>query len=427
MVAVLFGCNKNDDAVVAPIEEEREVEFTVLDEQDLSSADLFEAATSSLKGIEGVNLGELSQAYNEAVGQFELAENKTMSLPLFYRVSRITYVTTDAANQNVTVSALVIYPLLRKITKVMLINHGTHMGAAMVPTYMTSVEAIVAASGSLCILPDYIGVGASSSHPDLYLNAEVHGRTSTDALFALLSFAKQNRLNLDKKYDTYILGYSQGGSVSLATLRTIQTLPASQQAQLRLKKVICGDGPYDLRATFESFVADEQAGKAMGLGSVIPLVINSMFNSYPTEMASYNYTDFFTPWALSTGVPQAVRNNEETISEMIIQFNNKNLSDILNMTYLQNNPEAYNTLLAMMDRQNLCTGWQPRYPLQFFHCNPDGVVSYQNFVNAYAGLNNSYVLTPETPSSAVMNGAPLLEHVYGMTIMLAHVLSGRYY
>lgn len=423
--ASLVGCNKNEP--VASVDEERVVEFTVLEESDVSSTDFFETVTSPLKTVEGIDLGELHQAYNTAVGGMEIADNKTMTLPLFYRIARITYVTKDAANQDVTVSALVIYPLLRKIDKVMLVNHGTHMGVAMVPTYMTSVEAIVAASGALCILPDYIGVGASSDHPDLYLNAEVHGRTSTDALFALLSFAKQKKVNLDKKFDTYILGYSQGGSVSLATLRTIQSLPASQQAQLRIKKVICGDGPYDLRCTFESFVADEQAGKVMGLGSVIPLVINSMFNSYPDEMAQFNYEDFFTPWALSTGVPQAVQTNDENVLDMMIRLNDAKLSDILNMDYVENNPDAYNTLLAMMDRQNLCSGWQPRYPLQFFHCNPDGIVSYNNFVNAYAGLQNSYVLTPDTPSSSIMGGNPLLEHVYGMTVMMTNVLLGKYY
>ncbi|MCQ2344908.1 MAG: alpha/beta hydrolase [Paludibacteraceae bacterium] len=426
IVAGFVGCNKNE-LPIAPVDEERMVDFSVIEESDVSSTDFYNAVMSPLKTVEGVDLSELQRAYDATAGRQMVADNNTLCLPLFYRIARITYVTKDAANQDVTVSAQVIYPLLRKINKVMLVNHGTHMGIAMVPTYMTSVEAIVAASGALCILPDYIGVGASSSHPDLYLNAEVHGRTSTDALFALLAFAKQKNVNLDKKFDTYILGYSQGGSVSLATLRTIQSLPASQQAQLRIKKVICGDGPYDLRCTFESFVADEQAGKTMGLGSVVPLVINSMFNSYPDEMGQYNYEDFFTPWALSTGVPQAVRNNDETICDMMIRLNDAKLSDILNMDYVENNPEAYNTLLSMMDRQNLCNGWQPRYPLQFFHCNPDGIVSYNNFVNAYTGLRNSYVLTPDTPSSSIVGGNPLLQHIYGMTVMLSNVLLGKYY
>jgi len=112
---------------------------------------------------------------------------------------------------------------------------------------------------------------------------------------------------------------------------------------------------------------------------------------------------------------------------MIAQFNGVTLSTILNMTYLQNNPLAYTTLMTMLDRQNLCSGWTPQYPLQFFHCNPDGIVSYQNFVNAYAGLNNRYVLTPDTPSSAIVNGSSMGEHLYGFVVMTANVLAGKYY
>jgi len=426
MMIMSIACTKNDVEPMS-VENEREVDFSVLEESEVSSGDLFEASVNSLKVIDGLDLSSLGDAYGMAESEQVAVDTKALNLPLFYKVARITYVTKDQANKDVTASGLVIYPLLRKISKVMLVNHGTHIGATMVPTYMTSVEAVVAASGALCILPDYIGVGSSADHPDLYLNAEVHGRTSTDALFALLSFAKKNKLNLVKNFDTYILGYSQGGSVSLATLRTIQSLTSAQQAQLRVKKVICGDGPYDLRCTFNSFTADEKAGKTMGLGSVIPLVINSMYNSYPDVMGAWKYESFFTDKALSTGVPQAVRRNDENISDMMLKFKDAMLSDILNMDFINANPDAYETLLAMMDRQNLCTGWSPRYPLQFFHCNPDGIVSYDNFVNAYAGLKNSYVLTPDTPSSSSMGGNSLLEHIYGMTVMMANLLSGKYY
>jgi len=80
-----------------------------------------------------------------------------------------------------------------------------------------------------------------------------------------------------------------------------------------------------------------------------------------------------------------------------------------------------------MDRQNLCKGWQPVYPLQFFHCNPDGIVSYDNFVNAYKGLKNNYVLQPDTPSADSISDYPLVQHIYGMTLMLSNVLNGKYY
>lgn len=165
----------------------------------------------------------------------------------------------------------------------------------------------------------------------------------------------------------------------------------------------------------------------MGLGAVVPFVINSMFNSYPDEMAQYNYEDFFTDWALSTGIPQAIRSNSETVSDVRGDLQNHFVSDILNMDYMQNNPVAFNKLLELMDRQNLCTGWKPQYPLQFFHCNPDGTVSYQNFVNAYAGLQNNYVLTPDIVSSSIMNGVSTMEHTYGFVVMFANVLAGKYY
>lgn len=72
----------------------------------------------------------------------------------------------------------------------------------------------------------------------------------------------------------------------------------------------------------------------MGLGAVIPLVINSMFNSYPSEVADMNYEDFFTPWALSTGVPQHIRANREGlnnehVSTRVVPLNEKLIGDAL--------------------------------------------------------------------------------------------------
>jgi len=428
MLLFVMSCNKKEDIASQAQTEDTNIEYSVIEENEISSADLLKSASKSLADAPGqIDFDILRETYNKAVQNLEPVDTRSGLSPLLYKTVRITYTTKDEKDKDIKVSALIVYPLLRKMDKVMLINHGTHMGIAMVPTYYTSVEAILAASGALCILPDYIGTGESSSHKDLYLNAKVHGTTSKDALLTLLAYAKDKKLLLNKRFDTYVLGYSQGGSVSLATLREIQTLSKKTQEEIRLKKIICGDGPYDLRCTFESFIKDEQNGKPMGLGSVVPCVINSMFNSYPEEMSDYRYEDFFTPWALSTGVPQAIKENKETLCDMMLKFNNAMLSDILDMDYLAENEDAYETLLSMMDRQNLCKGWQPVYPLQFFHCNPDGIVSYDNFVNAYKGLKNSFVLHPDTPSADCLSDCPLGQHIYGMTVMLANVLNGKYY
>ena len=395
--------------------------FTVIDENEVSGEQLFANAVAGIEDkADAAQLSELKSMYKESFTKLEdVAEATRGIVPAIYKTVHVTYETLDEANKPVTASALIVYPLFKKIKNVMLINHGTQIGAMMIPSNYTSVESVMAATGSLCILPDYIGLGSSSDHPDLYLNSEVHGRTSVDALLTLLDYAKDKNLYLDNNYDTYILGYSQGGAVSLASLRRVQQLDAATQSRLHLRKVYCGDGPYDLRLTFETYLSDLENGKDMALGSLIPTVINSMFNSNPADMAGINYEDFFTEWALKTGVPQAIRQNKENVADMIIKWNGASLDEILDFDYLNAHPEHLDRLLQVMDRQNLCKGWMPQYPLKLIHSNPDGVVPFGNFEEAYANLKNSYVLEPTIITPKTSNA--LLQHINGMLVMIEEV------
>ena len=421
----LSACSKNDLTEVINFDEQSEASFRVVEESEISAQGLYNMTIGALKN------NFKAQIFNGVDNAFELASGSqdpaTKALPpLLYKTVRIEYTTLDQDMKPVTASALIVYPLLRKMDKVMLINHGTQIGFTMVPTQYTSVEAAMAATGALCILPDYIGLGSSSNHPDLYLNHEVHGRTSVDALLALLDYAKAKKLQLNSNYKSYIVGYSQGGSVSLASLRRVQQLDKATQDRIRLDKVYCGDGPYNLRRTFETYVEDFENGKELGLGSVIPLVINSMFNSYPTEVADLDYEDFFTEWALSTGVPQAIKNNSENVIDMLVKFNGKNLDQILNMEYTEAHPDHLDRLLELMDRQNLCQGWQPEYSLKLLHGNPDGVVPFSNFEEAVAGLSNEKVETKVVDINTEILSNPLLQHVYGMLVMVEEVLAWKF-
>ena len=425
----LWSCNQEEMKSTAENEETQVVEqgFTVLEEREMSGTELFQEAMQGMQELEGTDayLG-LKAAFEKANEEMNGEDPSTRAIvPALYKTVRIEYQTTDQDMNPVTASALIVYPLLKHIKQVMLINHGTQIGFMMVPTSYTSVEGIMAATGSLCIMPDYIGLGSSSDHADLYLNHDVHGRTSVDALLALLDYAKAKKLWLDSNYKTTILGYSQGGSVSLASLREVQRRDAATQAKIKLDHVFCGDGPYDLTRTFLSYMEDYEAGKKMGLGSVIPLVINSMFNSYPSEVADMNYEDFFTESCLATGVPQAIRANEEDVLDMVVRLNGKNLDEILNMEFIEQYPEKLDKLIELMDRQNLCVGWQPEYKLKLLHCNPDGVVPFSNFEEAAANLMNDNVETEVVNINTNLLSEPLLQHIYGMLVMLTEVLGDK--
>lgn len=426
--AALVSCNSekalnpNDDNSLQLFEQS----FTVLEEHEMTADELFQQSADALSQYASEDmLADLKSSFQKANSQIEPLNETKGIVPALYKTVRVEYMTPDQDGTPTKASALIVYPLCKKIEKVMLINHGTHIGFMLIPTQYTGVEGIMAATGALCIMPDYIGLGASKNHPDLYLNHEVHGTTSIDALLTLLDYAKAKRLPLVQNYKTYILGYSQGGSVSLASLRELQRRDKATQDRVRLEKVFCGDGPYDLRRTFETYVEDYNNGKKIGLGTVIPLVINSMFNSYPEELADMKYEDFFTPWALKTGVPQAIRANKEGIIDMILKFSGKSLADILNMDYIEARPDHLERLLSVMDRQNLCVGWQPEYKLKLLHSNPDEVVPFSNFEEAYANLNNELMETEVLNINTKILSEPLLQHINGMVVMLGEVLLGE--
>lgn len=424
----LASCSQDDVVKSAKVDETPVKDFTVLEENEMTSDQLFEGSMAGMDAFAGMDI------YDQVRNAFEEANNRLVSVsdvqtrgivPALYKTVRVEYQTTDQDMKPVTASALIVYPILKRINKVMLINHGTQIGFMMIPTSYTSVEGIMAATGALCIMPDYIGLGSSRKHPDLYLNHDVHGRTSVDALLTLLDYAKVKRLPLDSNYKSYIFGYSQGGSVSLASLREIQRRDAATQKRINLSQVFCGDGPYDLRRTFETYMEDYENGKEMGLGAVIPLVINSMFNSYPEELKNLRYEDFFTAEALRTGVPQAIRANREGVIDMMLKLAGWKLNRILNLPYIQNNPDDLELLLSAMDRQNLCKGWKPEYCVKLLHCNPDGVVPFSNFEEAVECLKNENMQTEVVNINTKIIRDPLLQHIYGMLVMLTEILGDK--
>lgn len=99
------------------------------------------------------------------------------------------------------------------------------------------------------------------------------------------------------------------------------------------------------------------------------------------------------------------------------------LDKILNFDYMAKNPEHLNRLLGLMDRQNLCRDWKPQYPLRLLHGNPDAIVPYANFEEAYAGLKNEYMERPIIVKTT-KNAPAIIQHIESMVVMLSDILIG---
>ena len=61
----------------------------------------------------------------------------------------------------------------------------------------------------------------------------------------------------------------------------------------------------------------------------------------------------------------------------------------------------------------------PKYRLELIHSNPDGVVPFANFQEAYANLKNNYVEEPTIITPKTNNA--LLQHINGMLVMIEEV------
>ena len=303
----------------------------------------------------------------------------------------------------------------------------------------------------IVIAPDYEGYGLTKDRPHPYMAQELTARQVTDAvtygmdLYRMeASMPDSKVLPLSNNWRTFALGYSQGGSTTLAVQRYIEQQGLDKK--LHFQGSICGDGPYDLVATLRYYFDDN--GDSFGSSTehtkgtatmpvVLPLIIKGVLNSHP-EMKGYKLEDFLSQQFLDTGIIEWINSKEystEDIEKKLVQlvengltangrtytpeqmaemFEVKSVSNMFGSyktvwgktkkmftpaayTYFANTdnfqavpPQATdaNTALHRAFAQNsVVNGWQPRHRIVFLHSKNDMAVPYANYLsfrNAHA-------------------------------------------
>ena len=134
------------------------------------------------------------------------------------------------------------------------------------------VAAMYAAQGWIVVTSNYVGYDASRSTYHPYLNAEQQSNDMIDALRAARqAFAK---IGANDSGKLFLSGYSQGGHVSMATHKAMQTNYASE-----FKVTASGNmsGPYSLTKTFQTVFA---GGVNAGATIFTPLILTSWQKAY---------------------------------------------------------------------------------------------------------------------------------------------------
>lgn len=289
---------------------------------------------------------------------------------------------------------------------------------------------------NLVIMPDYEGYGKTRDRAHPYLYQELTARQVVDgvrygkALYENASQTKSFRHPIRSDYRTISCGYSQGGSVAMATHRFIEQNGLDQD--MHFVGSICGDGPYDPIATLMFYMEQDLANKPMKMPVVMPLIIKGMLDSNP-YMRAHKAEEYFTQAFLDTGVMDWLASKDFSTDDIdkkwkamgaagqttVFDSNgNAKMRDIMT-------PECYAYFLDLYNRykndyatargvplptqrgrfedlhlalasNDMTVGWTPKHALLLFHSTSDNVVPYVNSQRAKANLGSWAVLHSST-------------------------------
>ncbi len=161
---------------------------------------------------------------------------------------RIEYTTTDGSGREVVASGLVAVPIKAAglPSPVVSYQHATIFENAAAPSQALGAgepTLLLASLGYLVVAPDYVGYGSTRGTPHPYLLAAPSAAAVLDLLRAARTWRRTQ--GITDNGQLFLVGYSEGGYVTLAAQRALQALHGPGAVTLSVP----GAGPYDVGLT----------------------------------------------------------------------------------------------------------------------------------------------------------------------------------
>jgi pimeloyl-ACP methyl ester carboxylesterase len=286
---------------------------------------------------------------------------------------------TTLNNEKTAVSGMFVIPAdVSEQTPVVVYNHGT-MYKNEAPSfcntsnyYMDIGLCYIFASILKCaiLIPDYIGYGISSHTEHPYIHAESLGQTSLDIIRAYIDYTKITPEATPANKNVVILGYSEGGYVSVALHKRIQeTAP-----DINIVKTYAGAGPYDIENFVKEVLRQNHDLPSYSISSY--LWVLSTYKTYSGYSRTYDLI-------FSEADNEILKNNSYSLGYLAnypINLNPQNLfqEEFINMI-LNDKDTEFDKIL----KENTLTDFVPSDSLILFHSEADSWVYVNNTINAY--------------------------------------------
>jgi len=279
---------------------------------------------------------------------------------------RITYKTTYKGNP-IEASGLLGIPQNTPTTPALLsAQHGTMTLKSKAPSNFPATFSgfeIAAAAGFITVIPDYIGYGVSENTFHPYYDQQHSASTVIDLIKAAKYYLQREKIAVSD--NLFLLGYSEGGYVTMAAQKEIETNPAHN---LTLTGVAAGAGGYDLTGMLTG-VATRPVYNSP---SLLAFIVQAYNTTYDWKRP---LTDFFSePYA---GRLPTLFAGTTDIDDINSQLTNSPAT-LFNPTFYANlrNPTG-ETVLKQALIQNSFLNWVPKSPTRLYHGTADETVFFE--------------------------------------------------
>lgn len=281
-------------------------------------------------------------------------------------VYKVTY-TTTYQGKEIQASGLACVPVgITKPAPVLSAQHGTIFAHADAPSNFSGLTGfeLFAAAGYITLIPDYIGFGESKDILHPYYDQKHSALAVVDMIKAGKSFYKEIKLTASD--NLFLTGYSEGGYVTLAAQKEIETNP---KHNIKLTASAAGAGGYDLTSMLSGVASGEPYSYPAYLAYV--LMAYHQTNNWQRPLSEI----FQEPYASRLpGLFNGSKGGSAINRELTI-----NIEKLFTPTFFQGLQSSDKELVLKQALQdNSLLNWKPVSPTRLYHGTADQIVPFNN-------------------------------------------------
>ena len=333
-------------------------------------------------------------------------------------VAAIEYTTTGADGSPITASGVIAMPQgTTSYDHLVSIQHGTLNMEEAPSQQLFYYEMLPVIRGHIIVMADYIGYGSSQTpdrqHP--YLHNQLTGTTCADMIKAAREYLQQKSLT-ETSDAVELMGYSQGGQASMATLLELEKRGLAES----VRAVYAGGGPYDLESILQTFLSYQDNPMPYARTGYAPYLIRGMVYG---EQLSVSDENLYAPAVIEEGL------NEMFSTQPLSEWHEALGTDITQVIHpdffaapaFNGNADVVAVIEALRKNSLINSSVPPQVPVYLYHSPQDDFVPYSNAVNAH-NLWSSSTLTDLSMPGHVLGGVEFMLRYMGLWELVGPML-----